>query len=218
VDANPSDNLGEVFWNLTGIHRDVAAIGAAAFGKVGDMVTINIGMVDHGPAALDAMRSGGDPAFYYIFIPPTNTDVVSVPQSCASIVDVGGVQYPTSGAPHGTYYRCGTSDFIPVGIPQTLQISLKITGNTGVPGLVTFADKYINPVDAFHDDNAADDNAPVEVTVARPVTPGSPPVVLATPPPFAGHGTGGLPPVATPPAGGRCRGAAPHPCVFPSAF
>jgi len=163
ADANQDDNLTEAFWNLAGIHFDVAAIGARAHAKVGDTVDVNIGFVDNGPAALDALRSGGDPAFLFIFIPPANTDVVAIPDACASIVDQGGVQFPTSGAPHGNYYRCGSDSFVPVGTPQTTKISLKVIKGGDDKGSVTFTDKYTDPVFVLQDDNQANNQADVVV-------------------------------------------------------
>jgi hypothetical protein len=164
ADANADDNLTEAFWNLAGIHTDVAAIGARARAKVGDTVDVNVGFVDNGPASLDALRSGGDPAFVFIFIPPANTDVVAAPQSCESITDnPDGSNTGTRGAPHGTYYQCGSASFVPVGAPQTTKITLKVIKGGDDKGQVTFADKYRNPDFAFHDDNPADDQADVLV-------------------------------------------------------
>jgi hypothetical protein len=187
VDANPDDNLVDFFWKLSGIHRDVAAVGATATGKVGDTVDVNVGFLDKGPAALDALRSGGDPAFAFIFLPPSNTDVVAVPHSCWSVVDNGdGTNTPTRGALHGTYYRCESASFVPVGATQTTKITLKITKATGDKGLVTFFDKYVAPDYRYKDDVAADDQADVvvgpaaggNVLTSLPVT-GAPLAVIA---------------------------------------
>jgi hypothetical protein len=179
VDANQGDNLTEAFWNLAGTHFDAAA-GASATSKVGDTVEVNVGFLDEGPAALDALRSGGDPAFFFVFVPPSNADVVAVPQSCWSFVhNPDGTNTPTRGAPHGTYYVCESASFVPVDVPQTTKVILKITKATGDKGLVTSADKYAGPDHVYHDDVAADDQA--DVVVGTPATGGSGNVLTSLP-------------------------------------
>jgi hypothetical protein len=188
VDANQSDNFIEAFWNLAGIHRDVAAIGAKANAKVGDTVDVNVGFVDNGPASLDAPRSLDEPAFFFVFIPPANTDVVAVPASCFSTTEnPDGTSRGTPGAPHGNYYRCESRSFIPVGVPQTSKISLKVTKGGDDKGAVTFTDKFGDPDHPYKDDNAANDQADVlvgpavdtgTVVTSLPVT-GAPLAIIA---------------------------------------
>lgn len=164
ADIDESDNYA--FFGVGGIvnRLDVAALPARITGTVGQTVRVKVGIHNIGPAALNGTRSG-EPALWFQFIVPAGVRVVSAPQTCASIVEKDGVQYPTDGAPGGTYYRCHTGVFLAAGAKVTAEFGVKITSLTAPAGSVTLNDRYAIPP-TFKDDNLANNTAPV--TVAAP--------------------------------------------------
>jgi hypothetical protein len=178
ADAHPGDDVAEFVWELSGIHRDIAALATTVTAAVGATVEVNIGVVNKGPAAVDGVFN--DTGVGFFFTPPSNSDVTAVPQSCSSIVNDGGppLQYGLfyyPGAPHGDYYVCGAGNFIPVGATATTKITLKITKATGTKGLVSLHSLYETPNQAYKDDVATDDQADVLVgpSVVGPSTGGN---------------------------------------------
>jgi len=172
-DADEDDNLSEAEYTIDGEHHDASAIGASATGAVGQSVDVNIGFTDNGPAALNILRSGGEPALIFYFTRPANAEIVGIPETCDSATFNDG-QMATEHKPGGDYYRCKSASFIPVGAPQTVKFTLKIVALHGAAGTVNFTNKF-DPPDAtpIKDDNPANDQADVVINPETPVSTGT---------------------------------------------
>lgn len=176
-DIDDNDNWGLAMWDVAN-GKDVAALGATASGKVGDVVPVTIGVKNNGPGTLDGSRAD-EPVLWFIFQIPPGTEVASAPRACGSIVEDGNGQVGHDGAPAGTYYRCATGNFLAAGDTFPAAFQLKITSVIpNATGTVGFYDKYASPPDWMHDDVPANDKASV---VINPSTGGT------------GGGSGSLP-------------------------
>src|SRR5262249_4188158 len=136
ADVDKADNMGEVVYTID-TYLDAAAIGATVTGAVGRSVDVSVGYIDNGPAAIDIVRGGSFGTFAGIFFArPENTEVVGIPQSCdAQVTDSNG----HIGMEHKTgadYYVCTPPAWTPVGVPQLVTFTLKITAADGKPGEV----------------------------------------------------------------------------------
>lgn len=162
ADVDADDNLAEVVYKIDGVHLDAAAIGATATGAVGHSVDVTVGFVDNGPAAMDVLRGGGEPAAILFFARPANAEIVGIPQSCDSVTFDGSsmaVEHKTG----GDYYLCKSAGFVPVGVPQTVTFTLKVTASHGAAGTVNFTNKFDPPEARRTDDNPANDQADVVI-------------------------------------------------------
>jgi LPXTG-motif cell wall-anchored protein len=168
TDVDSNDNIGGATWDVTNA-RDLATIGDQRSGKVGDTVTVTIGMKDNGPAAVDATRAE-QPAGGYVFTVPTDTEAIAVPANCRGIVKVAdGTFRDADGVPGLAMYDCHTPErFIGVGASSTVQFGLKIKVATpNATGNVSFADPRAAP---YVDSNPANDSA---LVVINPTTGGT---------------------------------------------
>jgi hypothetical protein len=171
-DIDDNDNWGLAMWDVAN-GKDVAALGATASGKVGDVVPVTIGVKNNGPGTLDGSRAE-EPVLWFIFQIPPGTEVTSAPKTCGSIVEDGNGQVGHDGAPAGTYYRCATGSFLAAGDTFSAAFQLKITNVIpNATGTVGFYDKYASPPDWMHDDVPANDKASVVINPSTGGTGGS---------------------------------------------
>ncbi|MEV6929621.1 LPXTG cell wall anchor domain-containing protein [Dactylosporangium sp. NPDC051485] len=162
-DINDFDNYATYMWKI-GNRVDVASIGATASGKVGDVVKINIGIKNNGPAALDAERTGGEPSWEYDFVVPDGTEVVLVPDNCSAWWHESDGDHFEPKLPGKRFYACFNYEqvFKPGGESHA-EFSLKITEViANATGTVSFTNPFANPAER-HDDNPANDLAEVVI-------------------------------------------------------
>ncbi|MFG2038894.1 LPXTG cell wall anchor domain-containing protein [Dactylosporangium sp. NPDC048998] len=160
-DLNEYDNLDEATWNIAST-RDVAALGATASGKVGDVVKVTVGAKNVGPSTIDVSHTGGEPSWSFDFVVPEGTEVLDVPANCLawSHGDNGNSAEPVPG---GRFYECGNHDqlFAP-GESFTAEFRLKITQViAGSTGTVSFNNTFLQY--ERKDDNPANDIAEVVI-------------------------------------------------------
>jgi hypothetical protein len=144
---------------------DLAAVGANLSGAVGDTVKAKVGVKNLGPAALDQWGGDGTPVAEFTLAVPPGTEVVQVPEFCASLtVDENGVVMDAPGEPGGAYYRC-FSDLAYFGVGETslVELEFKIKSPDVVAGAVSLDNKFREPP-AWDDDNNANNTAPITLS------------------------------------------------------
>jgi LPXTG-motif cell wall-anchored protein len=154
TDVNPDDNHSDVTVHITGHnYGDFEAIGAKADGGAGATVTVKVGVLNHGPAAIRGSRSGN--AAYNIDVTiPSGTTATAVPSACGPIVD-GHLDVDNLGKPGFGEYGCSSRDTILAGQRILVQFTLHLDkALTNVKGKVVVS----QPTDAVGLDNLWDNN------------------------------------------------------------
>jgi LPXTG-motif cell wall-anchored protein len=125
VDTDPSNNWGSLELTVTGKNRaDLAAVGDTLTGAAGDVVTATVGLINKGPATLDATRMGG-PVTRVDVVIPDGTTATDVPESCAPMKG-DEIDWEHGGKAGAAKYRCFTGSFIAAGATETLDLKLRI--------------------------------------------------------------------------------------------
>lgn len=107
---------------------DFAATGGAASGAVGQVVTLNLGFKNLGPAARDDNGVGGGVGTVDIALPP-GSSLASMPESCIAMTSVGdlGEADPDRGNLAARFIRCtNPSTLVLVGDEVAFPVKLKI--------------------------------------------------------------------------------------------
>jgi hypothetical protein len=160
-DVDYRDSQGYVRINTPPNPSDVVALGANGTGKVGDTVTLKVGMTNKGPAYIDGVGDSegsdlDDPynaGFRVTF--PTGVEVTAVGtrpvdgEACLGLVD--GKRDGSYNEPGRTAYQCITWA-LGVGASYTVEFTVRITGPVGTNGTVVATGGFSDPVPA---DNTA---------------------------------------------------------------
>jgi hypothetical protein len=185
VDTGRTDNLVDFDVHVGGANGvDLAAIGGTVTGRVGDVVTAQVGLRNNGPATIDMSGlfdlGSGTPsqpvpgyAALVVVTPPKGTTVVSAPKGCAA--STGGGFYDDASAPFragAESYRCPALPLFLTGRSQTFAFGLRITaivagaaGQVAVPIERGPCECLI--FDRAGDLNKANDTAPIMVKPSR---------------------------------------------------
>jgi hypothetical protein len=165
VDNDPADNFSKVTVQVIDSHRDIEMIGATASGRVGDTVTIKVGLVDNGPAALDNLTNSG---YAFAFLVPKSTQVTDAPLNCAS--DLAGSDVPIFawGRAGGASYLCVQNHgFVAPHSPELLEFTLKIMNvvpnDKGNVATLAQTPALVWRVPSADDDNPGNDIADVVI-------------------------------------------------------
>lgn len=165
VEIDNRDNWGSYYINKVPNTFDVAAVGAAVKGTVGQIVPVRIGVKNNGPGALDSTRSQ-EPVASFALTVPAGAEVVSVPrETCELILDNGdGSVRPVPAEPGGDYYYCrDPRTFLGVGESFLVEFGLKITSLDAAAGEVSRFATRMGEDPRKDDANHANDTAPVTV-------------------------------------------------------
>ena len=138
ADVDPHDNWSTLNVTVTGNNNgvDLAAIGATLSGKVGDVVTATLGLMNNGPATVDSSRGGSSVTTVYVTVPP-GTTAVDVPDRCLPLVD-GRPDFAHPGQPGAAKYACGSGFLLIAGRAETFDVELRIdTAITDATGTVS---------------------------------------------------------------------------------
>jgi hypothetical protein len=124
-DANTENNSSAVELTTAGKNGvDLAAVSAAVKGAAGDEVTVSVGVHNNGPATLDRSRIG-DAAAWTAMYTPTGTTVVSVPESCAPVVN-GSMDWDVARKGGYAKYVCRSDYVLVAGEGETYDFRLRI--------------------------------------------------------------------------------------------
>jgi hypothetical protein len=145
---------------------DLAAVGAALTGAVGDTVKAKVGVKNLGPAALDQWGGDGTSVAEFTVAVPPGVEVVRGPEFCAALtVDENGVVMDAPGDAGGVYYRCFSDlAYLGVGDSALVELEFKIKSLDPAAGAVSLDDKFREPP-AWDDDNNANNTAPITIAV-----------------------------------------------------
>ena len=149
---------------------DLAAVGGSASGAVTQVVTLNLGLHNVGPATIDFIRSDEPAGFFDLALPP-GSSLAEMPARCIAMKQIGDVpdRDPDEGNLLARFIRCSNeSRLFVVGtdwtIPVKLRIDQVITGATGTVTVVT-KECACRP-----DTNPANNAANVVLNAALPTT------------------------------------------------
>ncbi|MEU2613076.1 hypothetical protein ABZ570_16070 [Micromonospora sp. NPDC007271] len=132
---------------------DVAALGAAATGTLGDTVRVRVGLRNDGPGVPDGTISGDRPT-HFVFTPPAGTTVAARPSDCSPWTsEEEGDATPV------TWFCTQPSPVFAAGETFLVDFDLRVDGPLGSPGEVRIPYGYPRV-----DDNPANDTAPVTVS------------------------------------------------------
>jgi LPXTG-motif cell wall-anchored protein len=161
ADVDPTDNWTSLELTVTGTNgTDLAAVGATATGAVGDQVTVEVGLKNNGPAAVDRSRMGSSVALVHVTIPP-GTTAVTVPPNCVPESTDGHGDWEHAGRPGQPLYMCSDGMLLPAGDSQIFKITLRIdTVIPDAPGKVSIlqaceCDDYPASADLDNSNNIA---------------------------------------------------------------
>ena len=159
-DLDQQDNYG--YYHLTKVQNslDVAAIGGTISGAGGDVVSIDLGLKNHGAGAV---KGNGD--FTFTFTVPAGATVTEVPPRCNSLVKLpdGGFRWE-DGRPGTPWYVCAHPDpILNAGESHLLSFKMKITSLTGAAGQVSTDSPSLIPEAYWKDDDNTNNVAAVTV-------------------------------------------------------
>jgi hypothetical protein len=140
---------------------DLAVLGAAVPGEVGDTVKAKVGVKNAAAGSLDGARTGLEGPQFYVAV-PAGAEVVAAPTTCDSITENSeGVTHYEPGQAGGTYYRCTQPSLLFLaGAVFQVEFGFKIKSLDAEAGAVSLDATGAEP-DAFTDDNGANDTAAI---------------------------------------------------------
>ncbi|GAB2597758.1 hypothetical protein Aab01nite_73460 [Paractinoplanes abujensis] len=116
---------------------DLAAVGATVSGPEGAVVTVPVGLLNHGPATFDDSSNTGVPKTRF-FVPKGST-AVRVPDRCYPMSADGTDDWARPGAPGAPRYKCYSSALLKPGGTVKFEFGLRVDQVIpGARGAVTF--------------------------------------------------------------------------------
>ncbi|WBB96067.1 MULTISPECIES: hypothetical protein [unclassified Solwaraspora] len=132
-DLNDTDNWTEFLVNIPNQPADSVAIGATVQGAVGDVVDIEVGMRNDGPA--DLILPGQAWAPSAVVTLPVGVEAVAVGDRCAPVVD-GSPVWDDRGQPNGLVYFCRPTHSPVAGESFHYPFQVEIVGAAGAAGSI----------------------------------------------------------------------------------
>jgi len=132
-DINESDNWTEFLVNIPNQPADSVAIGATVQGAVGDVVDIEVGMRNDGPADLILPGEAWAPSALVTL--PVGVEAVAVGDRCAPVVN-GSPVWDDRGQPNGLVYFCRPAHSPVAGETFHYPFQVEIVGVAGAAGSI----------------------------------------------------------------------------------
>ncbi|MEU5310091.1 hypothetical protein [Streptomyces sp. NPDC021562] len=176
-------------------HADYQALGATVEGKVGETVSITVGVRNTGPGRMGFQWTDADNSGTFVVTPPAGTTITGAPGP-GEQGDPGPLWNCTPRKAGAKSYTCdiGSTDFRP-GDSVTQEFRVRI--DRVVPGAQGSVRAVANPAYPNRDDDAANDTAAITVRATgsapsspSPSTPASPSATATAGPSGSGTGTG----------------------------
>ncbi|MFF7987588.1 hypothetical protein ACFZDK_52525 [Streptomyces sp. NPDC007901] len=166
-------------------HADYQALGDTVEGKVGETVSITVGVRNNGPGRMDVQWVDADNSGAFVVTPPAGTTITGAPGP-GEQGDPGPLWNCTPGKVGAKSYTCdiGSTDFRP-GDSVTQEFTVRI--DRVVPGAQGSVRAVENPEYPNRDDDAANDTAAIAVKATGSATSSPSPSASASP---SGSGTG----------------------------
>lgn len=153
------DDFANVLFDVGPNPADLEAVGTEIAGAVGDLVTMEVGVENHGPADIGPLSpgEGSTEAVNQVAVTVTVPEGVTVVEvlrtgapiehvgSCVPVVD-GEPAWERAGEPGATSYRCGAIETALVpGDVWLFPFQVEITGSAGATGTVEVAEAANDP-------------------------------------------------------------------------
>lgn len=176
-------------------HADYQALGATVEGKVGETVSITVGVRNTGPGRMGFQWTDADNSGTFVVTPPAGTTITGAPGP-GEQGDPGPLWNCTPRKAGAKSYTCdiGSTDFRP-GDSVTQEFRVRI--DRVVPGAQGSVRAVANPAYPNRDDDAANDTAAITVRATgsatsspSPSAPASPSATATAGPSGSGTGTG----------------------------
>ncbi|WP_237557715.1 MULTISPECIES: hypothetical protein [Streptomyces] len=176
-------------------HADYQALGDTVEGKVGETVSITVGVRNNGPGRMGFRWTDADNSGTFVVTPPAGTTITGAPDP-GEQGDPGPLWNCTPRKAGEKSYTCdiGSTDFGP-GDSVTQEFTVRI--DRVVPDARGSVKAVENPDYPNHDENAANDTAVIAVKATgsatsspSPSTPASPSATATVSPSGSGAGTG----------------------------
>jgi hypothetical protein len=166
------DSHASVTVNIEGDNgADLAAIGGSASGAVGQVVTLDLGLHNAGPATIDLIRTD-DSAGVFDLTMPAGSSLAEMPERCTAMKQIGDfpVRDPDRGNLLARFIRCSNRSRLFIAgtdwtIPVKLRIDQVITGATGTVTVTTS-----ECTACVSDKDSSNDTANVVLNPALPTT------------------------------------------------
>jgi hypothetical protein len=172
TDPNVTNNVLQITAEVEGDNdSDLAAIGGAGSGAAGQVVTLQLGFENLGPASRNHERLGSGIGRLDITL-PASSSLVEMPQRCYAMKSIGEhpEEDPNRGNLAARFIRCENDDVVlrvgtKVTFPVKLRIDQVVTNATGKVEMVTRDCDVCRP-----DNNPANDAAAVVLNGTLPAT------------------------------------------------
>ncbi|MFJ5266009.1 hypothetical protein ACIQAC_36660 [Streptomyces sp. NPDC088387] len=172
----------------TAQHADYQALGETAEGKVGDTVSITVGVRNNGPGRMTVPWGEADNSGTFVVTPPAGTTITGAPGP-GEQGDPGPRWNCTPGKAGAKSYTCDitSTDFRP-GDSVTQEFTVRI--DRVVPGARGSVRAVENAEFPNRDDDTSNDTAAIPVKSTGSATPSPTPSTSASPSPTPSSGTG----------------------------
>ncbi len=148
TEIDPSDNFFRIDVDVEGDNdADLAAIGGAATGAPGQIVIVNFGVKNHGPASLDSSSDSGFTAVVVDVTLPPGSSLAEMPKECLAMRSIGerGQLDPDRGNLAARFIRCYDDGILLIAGDQVLfavklRIDQVITAAAGSLSVLTRCD------------------------------------------------------------------------------